>query len=371
MPKDIADKTIKTQQTFNPNDLVILAKDHSQEGRHRLTREITDIFEHDLNEHEKKLAGDILLTLLKKAEADFKEILAERLSFLDHVPRSVILNLADDKISISSHILKNSLILQEKDLLTLIKSKTPEHWQFIAQRPALSHNVMDSLIDTGDVDTACTLIQNENITMPAGTVNKLTRMAIHQDRLHKPLIQRPELNNALAAQLYVVVSEELRLELQDKHALDQEVLDNAMDGILNELLHDTFGTKSVPADVRAIARKTAERETINVNMLIKALRRGQQSFFIALFSLWIDIPEDKILEVIEHQNGYGLVVICRAKGVQKSEFATLFLLSRGLRSGDKIVNQSELGRALEIFDTLKSHDAKRLLTIWRKFPDRI
>lgn len=365
-------ETIKTKKTgFDPTSLLTLAEDKSAPGRQALTGEICNVFEQTLSEQEQKLASDILLSLLRKVEIDFKELLAERLSHLSTVPRSVILNLAGDEISVAAHILKNSTLLLDNDLILLIKSKPAAYWQAIAQRPNLNTVVINTLVETEDISTAHHLVSNDSLAMPKEAMQKLAKLALKDEALQRPLLDRPEIDDALAAQLYVCVSQELRREIFSKYNIDADIVDQAVDQVLNELLTESFETKKVTEDVRIFARNTHERGGVHIEALSKALRRGHQGYFLALFSLWVELPEQAVLPLIEHQNGYGLAVICRAQGVLKSEFASLFLLSRGLRSGEKIVNQKELAKALQIFDRLQSPDAKRLLALWRKHPDRI
>jgi len=367
---DITTKT-KTTGAFDARALLSLAKDNSSEGRHTLTGEICEIFNQSLTEEEQRLASDILLSLLQKVEIQFKELLAERLSILEMVPRSVILNLAGDEITVAEHILKNSALLYDADLILLIKSKPAEYWHAIAQRQSLSPVVLDTLVDTEDLTTAGHLISNDEVTMPKGVMQKLTRLAMQNDEMQRPLLGRSEIDNALAAQLYVCVSQELRREIFSKFSINADIIDDAVDQVLGELLTDSFGNKQITEDIRIFARNTYDRGGVHIESLSRALRRGHRSYFLALFALWVDLPEDAVLPLIEHQNGYGLSVVCCSQGVLKSEFASLFLLSRGLRSGEKIVNQKELTKALEIFDRLQPPDAKRLLALWRKHPERI
>jgi hypothetical protein len=57
--------------------------------------------------------------------------------------------------------------------------------------------------------------------------------------------------------------------------------------------------------------------------------------------------------------------------MMKSEFASLFLLSRGIRTGDKIVDQRELAMALKYFDALKDFDVGRIVKSWQKNPAQV
>jgi hypothetical protein len=53
----------------------------------------------------------------------------------------------------------------------------------------------------------------------------------------------------------------------------------------------------------------------------------------------------------------------------KPDFATVFLLSRAARPGEKVVDPSELSRAVEFFDGLKVETAKKVVDYWKLDPD--
>jgi hypothetical protein len=75
--------------------------------------------------------------------------------------------------------------------------------------------------------------------------------------------------------------------------------------------------------------------------------------------------------MIQKDGGRPFVIGCRSIGMMKSEFASLFLLSRGIRTGDKIVDQRELALALKYFDALKDFDVGRIVKSWAKDPTLI
>ena len=125
MQTENVDRTLddKKNRAFDAKALLNLAQDNTQQGRNKLTQRICDFFKHKLSEEEERVAADILLNLIKRTELDFKQILAERLAAEDHVPRVVILSLADERISVAAHVLMHSSLLHDADLLFVLKNK--------------------------------------------------------------------------------------------------------------------------------------------------------------------------------------------------------------------------------------------------------
>jgi uncharacterized protein (DUF2336 family) len=373
MQTENADRMLddKKSRAFDAKALLNLAQDNTQQGRNKLTQRICDFFKHKLSEEEERVAADILLNLIKRTELDFKQILAERLAAEDHVPRVVILSLADERISVAAHVLMHSSLLHDADLLFVLKNKAEEYWEKIALRKHLSPMVMTGLIETDHDQTIETLIRNQDIKMPEAIFKRLGAYVMSKENLQQPLLLRPEVDDRIATMLYVCVSLEVRRFIHDNYDIDVREVERIMQDTLSELLMQASGEVAITPQVMKFAEYAYERGEINAATLIKSLRRSQFSYFLAMFTLWAEMPEDSILAMIQRKNGFGLVAFCKAKGVQKSEFASLFLLSRGMRSGEKVVNHTELAKALTEFDRIKVGEATKLINLWRNSPSMI
>ena len=357
---------------LDPHELLECAQDTSTDGRKRLAKAVSQFFdEHKLTDAEKDLASDILLNLIRQAEVDLREALSERLSGHASVPPELVVFLANDQISIARHVLMHSPVLNDVDLIYIIASKGQEHWQSIAQRQAISPAVADRLIDTGDPDTVMTLVDNQRVNLQKSSMKKLVRFSLKSEELQAPLLRRPEVDAELAIDLYMVVSEALRQEIASKFVISSHVFDQAIEGLIHELSNEAKGLRETSPEMRALARRFNERKDITPDIMIKTLRRGQIGFFVALFGERVGLAPESILRLIQKDGGRPFVVACRYINMMKSEFASIFLLSRGIRSGDKIVDQRELAQALKNYDSIKDFDVQRIMKSWLKDPGLI
>src|SRR6056297_122186 len=125
--------------------------------------------------------ADVMISLMRQAEIDLREALAERLAVLDNVPLRLVLQLSNDEIDVARPVLKQSPVLSDMDLIYIMKSKGPEYWQAIAQREHMSNQIMNLLSDTRDVETGIALVENEKITLTEHTLNVLSEVAQNSD----------------------------------------------------------------------------------------------------------------------------------------------------------------------------------------------
>lgn len=356
---------------LDPKHLLKFAQDHSKEGRANLAKAVTECFLNDLSDVERNLAGAILMNLVRQAEIDLREALADKLSVLDNVPKDLIVYLANDQISVARPVLTHSPILQDIDLMHIIQSKGAEYWQAIARRESLTPVVSDKLIDTRDPSTVLALIDNQRVHLQKGSLKKLIKVSVRSDELQAPLLRRPEIDSDTAVELYMVVSQALRREIAGRFQVSQQSIERALDSLVQEMTNESRGKTDVSDDMSALAKKFKERGEITFDLLVKTLRRGQMAFFVALFGQKTDFPPEAIVRMINKDGSKPFVTLCKSIGMYKPDIASIFLLSRGLRAGDKIVDQRELAMALKYFDTLKDFDIEGMVKIWRKNPDSI
>jgi uncharacterized protein (DUF2336 family) len=357
---------------LDPKQLLQFAQDTSGEGRSRLARAVSDFFdENALNEAEQNLASQILMNLVRQSEVDLRAALAERLAVQKNVPAELVVYLANDEISVAAQVLAHSPVLKDIDLLHVIQSKGASYWQAIAGREGMSPMVADRLADTRDPGTVLRLVDNQRVHLQRGTLKKIVRFSMVSEELQAPLLRRPEVDADMATELYMVVSQALRRDVARKFPLNAAAVERAFDVLVQELASEARGKSHVSPDMTALAARFAERDELTPDLMIRTLRRGQMGFFIALFAQKIEFTPDTVMRMIQKDAGRPFILACRAIGMMKSEFASLFLLSRGIRTGDKIVDQRELAMALKYFDALKDFDVGRIVKSWAKNPEQV
>lgn len=357
---------------LDPKELLSCAQDNSDAGRQKLAKAVSQFFDdRQLNDTEQNLASEILLNLIRQAELDLREALAERLSVQTNIPPEVMVYLANDHITVARSVLMHSPLLNDVDLVYVISSKGEEHSRLVAQRDRVSPLVADRLIDTGDVQTMLNLVDNQRVHLQKASMKKLAKAALRSEELQAPLLRRPEVDTDIAIDLYMVVSNALRKEISDKFVIPPQVLEQSLEDLIHELSNEAKGMRETSEDMVLLARRFEERKDISADLMIRTLRRGQVGFFLALFAERTSMTPDHVVRMVQKDGGKPFVVACRYIGMMKSEFASIFLLSRGIRTGDKIVDQRELAMALKNFDAIRDFDVQRIMKTWLNNPDLI
>ncbi len=341
-----------------------LARDTDPLARAELTSAVAGLLEAHvhLSNREQELLSDVLIGLMRQAESDLRAALAERLSVLDDAPLRLVLNLANDDIEVARPVLEHSTVLSDLDLIYIVKARGAEHWQAIAARENLSSQLVDVLADKYDEGTAIVLSANERAQMTWHALDVLTAMASHNEKIAKPLLMRPELPDNIVRRLYDHVGQDLRHYIRDYYGIFSGEVTTAIDEIMLEFTSAGQPELFMPNPrVIQAARQYSEKGKLTLHAMLQSLKRGQIASFIAMFSVYTGMPVEEMHDYMKQSSGKALAVICRAHGIQKNDFATIYLLTNRMRTDHRIVNQSDMLAVIAHFDSMKPEAAQELL----------
>lgn len=344
------------------NDLYDLARDKGPEARKRLTDQVVQVLGAELSLRESELISDVLIALMKQAEKDLRFALSEKLAVMDDVPLRLVLHLANDEIDIARPVLQKSSALGEFDLLYIIKAKAAEYWCEIAKRASLSDKVMNTLAATGDFDTALALAENENISLTDSVLSVLSDLAQESEALSVPLLKREEVGEELASMLYQYVGAEIKDFILANYNVDRAKIDTAFAQVEEE-----FSGSNVPSDMLPEpymieeAQAAMEKNALSVDMMLRSLRRGHTRTFIAQMSVYTEVSPEMVGQILSQTSGQGLAIVAKAYDIEKSDFISIFMLTNKLWNYGRIVETSDLHKALGYYKKATKDIALKIL----------
>lgn len=349
---------------YDRHKLYALAKNGDPSARGELAGVMVDLLSLPLTAREKELVTDVMVGLMRQAEVDLRRALAERLSTMDNVPLRMVLHLASDEISVADKILRHSPVLEDMDLIYIVKSHGSDHWQSVARRETLGAIVINLLADLRDVPTAAALSENTAITLTPEAVNILSDMARETDRVAIPLIHRSDVPASVVRQIYAFVGAELKAYIDTHYDLDvsAEIDDVILEFVLGEA-EDYFPTDKM---IRA-AENFQRKNMLSFAQMMESLRQGMIASFTAQFSLYYGLPLQAVYDAIHQNNGKTLAHICRGLNISKPDFMSIFLLTNKARArGQKIVNQAFLVNAVRHYDEADGLACRKFISSLRQ-----
>ena len=341
-----------------------LARDKSVAGRTALVATVSDLFfghEDVLSEKERTLMTEILNQLLHDVEMTVRRELAERLADQEEAPRDLIITLANDEIDVARPILLKSSVLRDAELIEIIQHRTHEHQLTVAMREGIGEDVSEILVETGDEDVISALLENPAASISQGTMEYLAEESQRVDRYQKPLLSRGDLGPDLAKKMYWWVSAALRSHIMENFDIDPGELDATIEDSVGEAMTHLEEDRDESSKPFRLARELADKGEITPKMLIQILRQGEIMLFEALLVELTGLRLTLVRRIIFESGGEGLAIACKAAGFEKPDFASIFLLCRKARPGDKIVDPKELSHVLKFYDKISLDAAESVL----------
>ena len=358
--------------SIDGEQLLALARLRSDESRAELFAVMGDLF-HDrsdvLSAQERALMLDILEKLMRDVARDVRRKLALRLADAPGLPRELAVMLANDEIDVATPVLLRSAVLQDVDLVEVIRHRSRQHILTIAMRRDVSSTVTDALVETGDRDVIRTLLENQDAQISRATLAYLVEQSKSVDEFQEPLVRRRDLPIELARRMVLWVAAALRQALLERFDIDPNMLDDRLEPLVKEEVAEAAAEAATDTAADVLSRALGDARQLTPRLLLQTLRKGEVQLFEAMFAEMSGLRLKLVNRLAYEPGGQGLAVAARGMGLNREEFATIFLLTRRARAGQAGFAPADLGRALEFFDRLSHAAAETVLTRWRRDPD--
>jgi uncharacterized protein (DUF2336 family) len=354
--------------------LLALAHDRSAESRRILFENISDLFvsaEGRLSERERTLMGSIVSHLVHEVEMPVRRALAERLASASHAPHELIVTLANDEIQIADPILRRSGVLKDADLVEIVRHRTQEHRVAIATREQLSPDVTQALLDSGDTDAIEALINNHDVEITRRAMDYLVGESQRVDSFQQPLLRRPDIPPQLAHRMFWWASAALREYILTNFRIDEVTLDSILHETTEKVVRQAEAERSTYADAEFVVAEIANRGQLNERFLLQCLRRGRLAAFTAAIAKMAGINIELARRIIFDPGGEALAVLCKASGIERSVFSSIFLLTREAREGSRVTDPTHLNAMLKLYDGLVQTEAANALKCWQLNADYV
>ena len=358
-----------SENTLSSEHLLKLAKSKSAGSKHLLMENISDLFLSDsgrLSEHERVLMNDIMVKLLKDVETKIRKALAERLAESEEMSFELVALLANDTIDVAHPILSKSTLLQDEQLIEIIRNRTDSHRMSIAIRAHISTQVSDQLVEHGNEDVLEALIKNENAEISELSMNYLVDESRTVDRFQEPLLNRNDIPFELAHKMYWWVSAALRGKIITDFDIDETALDDALEMVTMNIASKHNDKDNVMNKAIKLVKALADDRKLNAQFIITSLRQEKINLAVAGLAELSGLSVNLMWRIIREKTDESLAVVARAIGMEKEHFATLFLLILQSTTGPKARSTSILNKILILYDKIKPENAKIAVRYWQR-----
>ena len=308
---------------------------------------------------ERLLAADILKRLTKNVEMSIRIAVAEKLAGSADAPIELIAMLADDRIEVARLVILRSPVLSDADLLRVIETGSTDHHLAVAERPNLGEAVSAALARSAYEAVVIALLRNRTAKIAATTFDGLADRARSTGSFQEHLIARDDLPQLLAARLYSWVGAGLKANLLKRFPHIETSLARAIDDAQSALRAGEPLTSEISA--QKLVAKLAASGQLRASFLIRVLNQGQMELFEYGFATLLEMEVTAMRRALYGDDPLKVALACRAVGIDRSVFLTVFNLSRHHRGVTTTLSESDQAEIQAIFSRIPKNDALQKL----------
>jgi uncharacterized protein (DUF2336 family) len=303
-----------------------------------------------LNDRERELMREILRRLTRDVEMAIRIALAQRLADDSTAPHDLILLLVDDSIEVARPLILGSPLLTESDMLRLIAEADLSHQEAVAGRPHIGLPVTAALAMSEAPSVLMALVRNATAKISSSTYETLVEKSRALSGLQEPLIRRPDLPPVLATHMCDWVSDALKTYIQTNYNVAPKRVDAALTDVNAALNREPPPPQTPPADsAQKLVEKLAASGQLKAGFLMRVLSQGQADLFELAFARLLNVEIEQFRKSFYEGGARVVALSCRAAGIDRSVFPTVFNLSRQARGMQTSLTAPDIAAADTIF----------------------
>lgn len=349
--RDMSDMGRLAQLAANPQDT-------TREEIYLAVASLYRVQGNHLNERERLLMREILLRLTRNVEMAIRISLAERLADDTTAPNDLILLLADDTIEVARPVILRSPLLCDEDMLKLIAESDIGHQEAVAARPHIGETVTAALAHCEAETVLITLVRNSTAKFSGTTFEILVDKSRDFAGLQEPITHRKDLPPELATKMCSWVSEALKGYIIRNYAINNGALETALAQAELSIKNEPASPHPTPADsAQKLVDKLHTSGQLKAGFLLRVLHQGQIDLFDLAFARILNLPLPELRQNLYERGPKTVALACRAVGIDRCVFTTVFKLSRQARLMKPVLNEPDLKIVENAFTTYTKTEA--------------
>jgi uncharacterized protein (DUF2336 family) len=241
-----------------------------------------------------------------------------------------------------------SPLLREEDVLDLIARASVAHHEAIAGRPHISERVTDALVVSESQSVLMALVRNATARISQSGYATLVEKSRSVAPMQEPLIHRPDLPPALADKMCEWVSDALKTYIKSNYNVAPKALDKIVAEAEKSVRHEV--PDAHPEDsAHKLIEKLAASGQLKASFLMRVLNQGQVDLFDLAFAELTGTELSRFRTLFYDSGARMVAMACRAVGIDRSVFPTVYNLSRQAHGRLAALTKTETDEADTIF----------------------
>jgi len=332
--------------SLSREDVDRLLKDDSPDSRGSVLEKVADHYNADvLTEREQEVAEHIFRLLMKDMSTRVRTTLSERVKDNAGVPRDIVLHLANDIESVASPVLKDSKVLSDADLVTIVEgSHDIGKLIAVSNRAEVSERVSGALVETNYAPVLTSLLGNERAKISTNDLTKIATDFADNGEVAEALAQKANLPAVVVERLITRASAAVAAELKQKYKISEAEIKEDSTKVRDELMLRLLEGELSETEMEQLVTQMSENGSLTPSIMMTALCRGQLLFFIMSMASMAKVPLENAVRLVADKGVHGFNGIYMKSGLPDTMMEAMRVIVRAVQEleGDTAIPGSIL-----------------------------
>ncbi len=300
------------------SDIVRLSERADPEARALAARKVcARIAGATMSAQDRAAAQEILRMLAADAAVMVRRALAVTLQKSANLPRDVARKLAADLDTIAVPVITSSPVLEDDDLIEIVRSGEALRQSAVASRARVSPLVVQEMVERAAPGAVGTLAANDGAAFaPKSYTRALERFKDRSDVLER-FIDRASLPLEVTERLIARVSDEAMQRLVRRHALPAQLAVELSEGARERATVDLVEQAGLSPDPRRFVQQMQMNGRLTPSLILRALFRGHVAFVEHAMAELAGVEHAKAAVLIHDAGPLGLDALFDRTGLPR------------------------------------------------------
>jgi uncharacterized protein (DUF2336 family) len=268
-----------------------------------------------LSQAEREMGDQILRILSRDAAELVRRALSVTLQRSQHLPHDVAKHLARDIDSIAIPIIAGSPMLDDEDLIEIVRNTDANRQVAVASRENVSEIVVDEIVAVGAREAVGTAAANDGAQFSQSSFNKTLERFSGDSAVLERFIDRSALPPEFTEKLISHISDTMIERLVSRHALPPQMAVELAEASRERATIDLVDQGGLADDPRRFVQQMQMNGRLTPSFLLRSLFRGHMGLFEHAVAELAGIDHSKAWLLIHDAGPLGLEAAMRQAGM--------------------------------------------------------
>ena len=268
-----------------------------------------------LSQEDRQVADQILRVLAQDAADLVRRALSVTLQRSPHLPADVARKLTEDVDSIAIPIIAGSPVLDDDDLLKIVRSADPARQTAVASRAEVHEVIVDELVAIGAPEAVTTAAANDGAAFTPEALGRTINRFSDQPAVLEGFVERKALPVEVTEKLIAHISDAAIDRLVARHALPPQLAVELAEGARERATIDLVDQGGLTPDPRRFVQQMQMNARLTPSFILRALFRGHMTLFEYCVAELASVDHAKAWLLIHDAGPLGLEAIFSRAGL--------------------------------------------------------